>query len=628
MCGIAGFIAPQDEASIARMTNALGHRGPDGEGAAPLRYGKQTVGWFGHKRLAILDLSEAGHQPMSTEDGRFSITYNGEIFNFHEVRAKLEQAGDRFTTRTDTEVILKAFRAWGEGCLQELRGMFAIAIWDAELGRLFLARDRFGIKPLYYHTGDGQLHFASELRALLACGSIPRRLSAAGVFDYLRFGSSYDPDTMIEGVMALLPGHYLVWEKGSWKDVEYWQLPSAASAPPDVARGEKLSPKTVDELRMFLWEAVRHRLISDVPVGVFLSGGIDSSALVGILSSVSKDPVSTFSLVFRELDFNEATYSRVVATRFGTHHHELVLSQRDALLTIPAAIRAMDQPSVDGINTYIVSGEARRAGIKVALTGLGGDEIFGGYSSFRTVPRMERFMRSWNRVPKPVRGWLSASVSHLIPEGERNHKVGALLQSNGTAVHPYVLSRMLFVPSRIERLFPPTAKPVIGSAALAGSLQTAAQFDPINRVSYLELRNYMANTLLRDADCMSMAHGLEVRVPFIDHKLVEFLFTLPGAFKVGGRIAKPLLVQATEGLLPDMIVTRRKRGFTLPFEHWLKDELRPDVELTFREKESPLADLLDLEAMGEVWQEFLDGRTSWTRPWALYVLRRWCELNL
>jgi asparagine synthase (glutamine-hydrolysing) len=628
VCGIAGFIAPDDEASIARMISALGHRGPDGQGSAPLRCGGQTAGWFGHKRLAILDLSKAGHQPMSTDDGRFTITYNGEVFNFREVREKLERAGEHFISRSDTEVILKAFRAWGEKCLHELRGMFAIAIWDAKLGRLFLARDRLGIKPLYYHAANGHFFFASELRALLACGQLPRHLNAEGILDYLRFGSVSDPDTMIEGAMALLPGHYLIWEKGSLQDVEYWEIPCFSQASPSTGKAEKPGEDTVAELRSVLWEAARQRLVSDVPIGVFLSGGVDSSALVGMLSSESADPVNTFSLVFRECDFDEAVYSRAVASHFGTHHHELVLSQHDALVAIPDAIRAMDQPSVDGINTYIISQEARRAGIRVALTGLGGDEIFGGYSSFKTVPSMERFVQSWSRVPKSVRGCLSASLSHLLPDGERNHKIKALLQENGHAVHPYALSRMLFVPDRIKRLSRVSGETVSGGRALARTLAAASNFDPINRVSYLELRNYMANTLLRDADCMSMAHGLELRVPFIDHKLVEFLFTIPGAFKIGGQIAKPLLVQVTAGLLPEMIVRRRKRGFTLPFQHWLRDELRPEVETTFRKEKSPLADFVDLAGMREVWREFLGGHTSWTRPWALFVLHRWCEVNL
>jgi asparagine synthase (glutamine-hydrolysing) len=332
--------------------------------------------------------------------------------------------------------------------------------------------------------------------------------------------------------------------------------------------------------------------------------------------------------VFREFDHNEAEYSQAVAARFGTHHHELVLSQRDALAALPDAIRAMDQPTVDGINTYIVSREAHCAGVKVALTGLGGDEVFGGYSSFKTVPRIERFMHSWNRLPKLVRDSLAASIARLMPDSERNHKLGALLQPNGHEVHPYTLSRMLFVPGRIDQLFRGSAKPAIENQVLADRLRTAAQFDSVNHVSYLELRNYLANTLLRDADCMSMAHGVEVRVPFIDHKLVEFLFTFPGALKVGDRLAKHLLVGATRGLLPDMITKRRKQGFTLPFEHWLKDEMRLEIQGAFSSNEGPLADLVDVKVMRNVWQEFLDGRTSWTRPWALYVLHRWCEVNL
>jgi asparagine synthase (glutamine-hydrolysing) len=625
MCGIAGYVAPRFEPCIGRMMKALDHRGPDGEGAAPLRHNGETAGWFGHKRLAILDLTESAHQPMYTEDGRFAIVYNGEVFNFHDIRARLEQKGERFTSRSDTEVILKAFRTWGAQCLHQLHGMFAFAIWDAEHGRLFLARDRFGIKPLYYHAGKDRFFFASELRALLAAGCVPRRLSARGIHDYLRFGSLYDPDTMIEGVKALLPGHCLTLENGVLEETKYWEI-TADAGNSGAGAPAKLSPEKLDELRHALWTAASRRMISDVPVGIFLSGGMDSAALTGMVSSIGKEPLDTFSIVFRESDFNEAAYSRMVADRFQTRHHEIVLPQCDMLAAMPQALRAMDQPSIDGINTYMVSAAVRHAGMKVALSGLGGDEVFGGYSSFRTIPPTERFLESWRRIPGPMRSIISGSVRRLVPVNERNEKISALLQSNGNAVHPYVLSRMLFVPDRVRRLL---RAPAAGAnEALARRLALAAQFDPVNRVSYLELYNYTANTLLRDADCMGMAHGLEIRVPFLDHELVQLLFTIPGAQKLRWRRQKPLLVEATRRLLPDAIVHRPRRGFALPFEHWLKADLRPEIERTFLDHGGPTAGILDPKAMEEVWRDFLAGRTSWSRPWSLYVLRRWCEANL
>jgi asparagine synthase (glutamine-hydrolysing) len=628
VCGIAGFIAPGNQAAETRMLHALRHRGPDGAGSASLRHGEHTAGWFGHTRLAILDLSAAGRQPMCTEDGRFHIIHNGEIFNFRELRRKLEQTGERFTSQSDTEVILKAYRKWGEKCLEELRGMFAFAIWDAACGKLFLARDRLGIKPLYYHVRGGQLIFASEVRAVLACDMVPRRLNSAGIRSYLQFGSVCDPDTLIEGVTALLPGHYLVWQDGALRDVEYWDAPGTDPCRIPARHAEKPDRETVAELRGVLEETIRCSLVSDVPVGVFLSGGLDSSALVGLLSRSSPLPVSTFSIIFQEAEFNEAAHSRAVAAHFGTDHHEIIVRPREALAAISDAIHAMDQPTVDGINTYIVSREARLAGVKVALTGLGADEVFGGYSSFKTVPRMEQFLRTWERTPQLLRSGLCACMGKLAPRGDLYHKLDALIQTNGARLHPYHLSRALFVPKRIKPMLRAWGDTNNGSHECAQVPPQALQLDPVNRVSYLELRNYLANMLLRDADCMSMSQGLEVRVPFVDHKLVEFIFRLPGAFKVSAHGVKPLLVQAAADLLPEPIIRRLKQGFTLPFAHWMRGELHHEVHKVFARDVALLEEIMDLDSVRAVWREFLDARTSWTRPWALYVLLRWCALNL
>jgi len=643
VCGIVGFATcntPVPVGCLAQAVKAMAHRGPDDSGQQSIRVSSPIpleIG-LGNCRLAILDLSRTGHQPIQdTKTGNW-IVYNGEVYNFQEVRAKLEREGIRFFSQSDTEVVLKAYGKWGERCVHEFRGMFAFAIWDAQRQRLFLARDRLGIKPLYYVHKDRQIFFASEVRALLESGLVPRRLNPVGLLNYLGFGSIYDPATLIEGVYALSAGHYLIWQNGRIEEVEYWEI-GGCNGPSYETQGwseplefdDKGEKRIVDGLRDILEEAVRLRLVSDVPVGVFLSGGIDSSVLVGILSRNASLRMSTFSIVFKELDYSEARFSRAIARRFNSDHHEIVLSQRDVIEALPDAIRAMDQPTMDGINTYFVSREARRAGLKVALSGLGGDEVFAGYTSFKTVPKMERFALALGHLPASVKNSVATAFTHLMPASDRNRKLATVIQGNGAIAHPYVLSRMLFLPDEQARLlkFPDPTSFDKASQPIAVRLRRAERFDPVNRVSYLELRNYMLNTLLRDTDFMSMAHGLEVRVPLIDHKLIEFLFTLPGALKIKGDTPKYLLIRATEGLLPEEVVRRPKRGFTFPFEHWLRDELRRDVETALLGwREGPLAGVLNAEAVQGVWQAFLNGHTTWSRPWALYVLRRWCELYL
>jgi asparagine synthase (glutamine-hydrolysing) len=382
-------------------------------------------------------------------------------------------------------------------------------------------------------------------------------------------------------------------------------------------------------LQPLLEDAVRMQLVSDVPVGVFLSGGIDSSALVSILSRGGFTP-STFSIVFREADFSETEHSRAVAAKFHTDHHEITVSQSDVLAAIPDALAAMDLPTMDGINTFFVSRETRKAGVKVALSGLGGDEVFAGYSTFRTVPRMERFARAWRHVPQSLRGPLASGFAALTPDSDQNRKLASLARDNGLVLHPYFLSRMLFTPGQRESLFRTYDTATLDRAAASQRerLARALQLDPVNRVSYLESRCYMLNTLLRDADSMSMSQGLEVRVPLIDHELARAVMALPGKWKLNGT-PKKLLVDALAGSLPHDIVHRPKRGFTLPFEHWMRQELRQEMQGGLNAKridDGPLGRLLNGRAVERMWTNFLAGSVSWSRPWALYVLQRWCEV--
>lgn len=623
MCGIVGIVADGGSVlpeTLERATQSLAHRGPDDHGTVIIRTEiPRTVEiGLGNRRLAVLDLSPLGHQPMQDPATKNWIAYNGEIYNFKQLRARLENEGDRFVSNSDTEVILKGYARWGESIVSELRGMFAFAIWDARNQRLFLARDPMGIKPLYYFQSDRHFVFASEVRTLLGTGLVPRQLDEVGLLSYLTFGSVCDPFTLIKGVLALPPGNSLVWDAGSLKRRQYWDLAEKNSS--DGA------PPTDQEIYSLIDESVRMQLVSDVPVGVFLSGGIDSSALAGILVRSGIKP-STFSIVFREADYSEAEYSRAVAQHFQTDHHEITVSQQDVLELIPAALKAMDQPTMDGVNTHFVSQKTREAGVKVALSGLGGDEVFAGYSSFRDVPRMERFAGMAAHIPGIVRKSFAKAYATVTPTSDQNRKLASLIRDNGRLIHPYFLSRMLFTPRQTDSLLANTPAPgPNGLASTLRDIEVASQaLDPINRVSYLEERCYMLNTLLRDSDSMSMAHGLEVRVPLIDHVLAKRMLSMPGSMKLDSQTPKPLLVRSLGGTLPRQIVHRPKRGFTLPFEHWLRQELRPEITRNLSAMRGVLEGVVRPNAGQQVWDDFEQGRTSWTRPWSLYVLNQWCE---
>jgi asparagine synthase (glutamine-hydrolysing) len=635
MCGILGAVGAPDEVReecLLQGLTGLAHRGPDDCGWHLIRQGgsQQTSIFLGNRRLAILDLSPAGHQPMQDRDSGSWITYNGEIYNFREIRSELESYGTSFYSHSDTEVILKAYGKWGAGCLDYFRGMFAFAIWDARATELFLARDRFGEKPLYYFHRDGLFLFASEVRSLLQTGLVARQLDEAGLMGYLHYGSVSDPNTLVKGVRSLPPAHCLLLKDGEATLRKYWDLNSAERdlAAPGVVR--HIGPETVVELRTQLEDAILLRTVSDVPVGVFLSGGIDSSSLVALLSR--KHPnLSTFSVVFKELDYSEAEYSRSISTRFGTDHHEIVISGNAVMTSLPKIIGAMDQPTVDGVNTYIISDETRRMGYKVALSGLGADEIFAGYETFRTVPRMEWFAWCGSTINPTLRHMLASVIRGAISKrSPRAEKLAGLIEGDGSIPHPYAVVRMLFMPRQLRQLSLVSDGMDVDPAKspLDDILKWAERFDPVNRTSYLELRHYMPNTLLRDSDFMSMAHGLELRVPFIDHKLAEFLFRIPGASKLERGLPKRLLIEAMHGLLPQQIVHRPKRGFTFPFELWLKKEMRQDMEDVLLDTSANLLTGVDRKFVATVWKDFLAGKTIWSRPWSLYVLKRWVDMFL
>jgi asparagine synthase (glutamine-hydrolysing) len=622
MCGIFGLISPKPKSDlvdpVARAARSLAHRGPDDEGieflcgdADPLRVA------FAHRRLAILDLSAAGHQPMRDEASGNWITYNGEVFNFREARGKLEARGLRFHSESDTEVLLKGYGLLGEEAIVDWRGMFAFGFWQARERRLTLVRDRLGIKPLYYfHDGETFL-FASEIRALLATGLVPRRVSQAAIDGYLAFGSVQQPLTIVENVFAVLPGHTLTFHDGWIEQRPYWQLRAGACPPPagDVA----------EEIAELLAESVKLRLVSDVPVGLFLSGGIDSSAVNALARRATNGELKSFSVCFREREFSEQVYAERVARQYATNHASILVTEDEILAKLPAALDAMDQPSIDGVNTYIVSEATAEAGLKVALSGLGGDEVFAGYNFFRTVARDEQLRARASAAPRVLRR-AAASAIGAVANGNRASKLSALLRGDHLDEHIVQLYRRVFTNQQREALL--RARIPESSRMREWTdfqIANCVSADPINQASALDLGGYMANTLLRDADAMSMRHSLEVRVPLIDHKLVERMLTVAGDAKLRAGEPKWLLAHAARDL-PREIIDRPKRGFVLPYELWLKRALRKQVEATL---DSPgLQEFLDAGAMHSIWRDFLDERVNWTRPWSFYVLGRWLEINL
>jgi asparagine synthase (glutamine-hydrolysing) len=600
MCSISGVFRIFADA-VVKMNEAQRHRGPDDQGVVDLG---QVV--LGNTRLAIIDTSAAGHQPMHDPETGNWITYNGEIYNFKELRREI---GGEWVSSTDTEVVLRGYGKWGVDLFRKLRGMFALALWDSQKQQLLLARDPLGIKPLYYYSAKDRFIFASELRALLASGLVPRRIDPVGVDSYLACGSVAAPLTIIDGIKQLLPGHYLQVSVNEISDVEF-EFPER-----EAVAGDR--DDAVARLRAELQESVRLHLVSDVPLGVFLSGGMDSSALVALMSR-DQTP-QTFSVVFDESTFSEAPFSRAVAERFQTNHREIRLTENQLIEMLPAAIAAIDQPTMDGINTFVVSKAVKNAGITVALSGLGGDELFAGYPSFRRAVRLASIPQATRRVLRAASGVGKIAVNGSV----QRQKFWQLANSEGTAADVYHISRQLFSTETATRITGresncrggPPWPPVSGNG----------NSDIVNTMSQLELRGYMANTLLRDTDAMSMAHSLEVRVPFVDVNVVNYVLSLPGDWKLRNGSAKPLLADALADLLPRDFLARPKMGFTLPFEKWLQQNLRHEISSVLEDA----GPILNPKAVKKIWRDFLEKprAVGWSRPWSLYILAKWCEIN-
>ena len=645
MCGLAGLmrldgrVTVEDVGAVLRMLDAQDHRGPDDWGLllpdaaarsrelGPLlgrldpahvmtypveRSSATTV--LGVRRLAILDRSPRGRMPMGSANRRGWLAYNGETYNYRELRAELGPA-ESFSSGSDTEVLLRAFDTWGEAALARLRGMFGLAYFQAgPTPTLLLARDRFGIKPLYWHEDRRRVLFASEVTAIVRGGLVPDEASGEALARFLEWGSVPSPLTTVKDVRALPPGHILKISSRGARVERYWDLDGAVEAARRAA--PRAAADAVVATRERLEESVRLHLVSDVPLGVFLSGGIDSSALAALAAEGRPQPLTTLSVAFEERALSEAAYARRMAARVGADHHEVLLRAPDVFADLGAFFAAMDQPTVDGLNTWCIARAAREAGLTVVLSGLGGDEVFWGYDHLRRTAALGLARAVMAALPAAVR----RGVTRLGP------MAGALLARPGldrlTALEAptppgvYHLVRGLFPRATVRDLLGASEGDLEAAApALTGDARAGAG-DLRETLTRLEFSHYLGDQLLRDTDVMGMAHSIEARVPYLDHRLVETVLGLPAALKLDRARPKPLLLDALGDRLPREIWDRPKMGFTFPMAAWMR-ERAPELERLCLEDKR-----LQRSAVEAVWSAFAAGRSHWSRPWALLVLAR------
>ena len=578
MCGIAGFVEQHPveaqaqardvrAAVLDRMCRVITHRGPDDQG---MMLEKGVA--LGMRRLSIIDLA-GGHQPITGEDGKVSVVFNGEVYNYRELQRELESRGHRFQTHSDTEAIVHAYEEYGAACVDRFRGMFAFAVWDARRRRLFIARDRVGKKPLYYTlTPQGTFVFGSELKALLEHPEVERELDPEALDAYLTFGYVPDPLSIFRGIKKLPPGHHLSFEGGRVRVEQYWDFNYEVVE----ARREE---DYLDELRALLDEAVRIRLISDVPLGAFLSGGVDSSAVVALMSRHSARPVKTFSIGFHEDSYNELKYARLTAKRFGTDHHEFIVTP-DVCHIVDELAWHFDEPFADSsaIPTYMVSKLARDH-VTVALSGDGGDELFAGYTRYVVDRRRSGFAR----LPRFLRRGLMQGLSRRLPHGARGRNF-----LHNVALDPlgrYIDSISTFTGLTKPLLYADEFSHRLGQGERATEsfrdyARRASPRGPLDPLLYLDSKTYLPGDILTKVDRMSMAVSLEARAPLLDHKLIEFVVGIPAHLKMRGLETKHIFKRAVRGLVPDEILDRPKQGFGVPIQQWINQELQAYIRDT------------------------------------------------
>jgi asparagine synthase (glutamine-hydrolysing) len=594
------------------MNASMLHRGPDDGGL--ISSGPVTLGM---RRLAIFDPAH-GHQPMSTPDGLLHLVFNGAIYNFRELRYELGAIGHTFRTECDTEVLLVAYAQWGEACLSRLRGMFAFAIWDVREQTLFFARDPFGIKPLYYSQRGDTLLFASELRALLASGHCATDISPAAVNACVAYLAPHAPETIYRDALSLRPGECATFRNGQLQVKAYWTFRDATDARLGPSRPAATRAEFIEQLRAQLDDTIRAHSIADVPVGAFLSGGLDSGVITALMARQSGTKLKTFSIGFEESAYSETPEAEATARHLGTQHTTLVLGGERVAADIEKILARYDQPTGDAVNTYYVSELARTGGVTAALSGLGGDELFGGYPWFRGTPRLARWLPLWHALPAFVQNPL---LAQLRQGRTRRQKLGDFLTHARDLHGLAALQRRNFSEVQRRSLISADAAffPHPELAHLPAELNGV---DAFSSISAWELRTYMADVLLRDSDIMSMSHSLELRVPFVDRPLLEWFWRQPARFKDDRSAPKAILAEAARDVLPHALLQRRKRGFTLPFPIWMRGPLRPFLEETFSPASVSRTGFFNTSAVRARWQAFLarDVSRDWSRLWSLAIL--------
>jgi asparagine synthase (glutamine-hydrolysing) len=614
MCGIAGILnkeIPVAVEQILRMTNSMGHRGPDAEG-----YFTDKELAFGHRRLSIIDLSGAANQPFEETGGRYVIIFNGEIYNFSEIKLLLSDYS--FRTQGDTEVILAAYIRWGAECLSRLRGMYTIAIWDRRERELFIARDPLGVKPLYYYQGEDQFVFASEIRAVLATGIMTRTMDQTAILEYFRYQSVSFPFSPVKKIRQIEAGTWMKIKNGEIRKHKYWD-------PADINFDFAFTSKkqVQQKIKELMLQSVKRRLVSDVPVAAFLSGGIDSSIVVGLMAEAGNTSPHTFNISFDESEYDESEYADIIAKRFNTRHTRIRLKPEIMLEELTNALDAMDVPSGDGINTYVVSKAIQREGIRVALSGVGGDELFAGYPVFEHYVQLQQKRWAW-KIPAALRMRLSG----LLGKGAKRDRMRQLLSLPSPAIeYTYPVLRQLLSPAMLSSLthLSETCQETLACQLIAkrNALIKLPFFSQVTAAEYL---GYTQQTLLKDTDQMSMANSLEIREPFFDRDLVDFVMSVPDHFKVPV-YPKSLLVESLKPLLPDEIVHRKKQGFVFPWKEWMKKELRDFIEVHLFHMAQ--RDFIQGDHLKQYWKRFLsnDPDIRWQELWLFVVLDYWMQKN-
>ncbi|XKH01360.1 asparagine synthase (glutamine-hydrolyzing) [Marinobacter nauticus] len=596
MCGIFGTIGPNYRLISDHFVKQLAHRGPDSKGAF---FDDQYRVSMGHTRLSIIDLSDSAHQPMQDASGTYTLVFNGEVYNYLELRAELELEGYSFNTESDTEVVLNSFIAWGAECLSRFRGMFAFCVYDSCKGELFLARDRFGIKPLLYSFSESAgFVFSSELKPFLTGNFFPRVLSSTAANDYFRFGSVRQPFTFLDGVFCLMPGHLMRVRSDLTYHIEsYYDLVSESlrGQPPEAYED------AIVQVRDELERSTRYHMISDVPVGAFLSGGVDSTAVVALMNHYTEKAINTFCVGFREKESvpDETAIATRTAARLGTRHTNIHVDDQYVGDIFEDFIASLDQPSIDGINSYIVSRETSKE-LKVAVSGLGGDEIFAGYPHFSQIVKSACMRRGvTERVASYLNGLRPNRFSNSLARRGLNEMEG---------LHSF---RTIADPAKI-----------LNSVSIPQSIACYHSLSSVQQISKGEIEGYMLNTLLRDSDVLSMAHSLEVRPVLLDHKLVELAFRLDDRFKIRGGNLKSVFVDSVKDLIPEEVWKRKKTGFEMPFSRWMNGQLNEKFSQVSRAKQSEV--LFRKDYLRSLQNRIRDKKLS-RKDWMSLILMSWIE---